>query len=270
MGYNGLIIKSTDGGDSWKTQNSGVSKYLTSVYFTDANRGYAVGEHGTILKTKDGGTTWTLQAEITSKKLFSVYFPSTDRGYAVGAEGAILKTADTGKTWTVLTSGISSALFCVRFTDVNAGYATGGYGVILKTINGGRTWVSQASHTTRDIYCIQFPTVDTVYAGGFATNSGSGGVLRATVITAKQAAAKRSATEMEMGRNGELVFDMPHRSRVKITVLDLQGRLLAKALEEVWEPGPHLVDVSGVNLPHGFYLLDLMAEGYHRAIRFNR
>ena len=43
----------------WEQQNSGTSQSLRSVYFTDVNTGYAVGDNGTdngiILKTTDGG-----------------------------------------------------------------------------------------------------------------------------------------------------------------------------------------------------------------------
>ena len=34
---------------------------LYSVYFTDQNTGYVVGDNGDILKSTDGGTTWTTQ-----------------------------------------------------------------------------------------------------------------------------------------------------------------------------------------------------------------
>ncbi len=33
---------------------------LKSVYFTNANTGYAVGNYGTIIKTIDGGEQWTI------------------------------------------------------------------------------------------------------------------------------------------------------------------------------------------------------------------
>ena len=56
---NGTILKTIDGGTTWTTLSSGTTNDLNSVYFTDANTGYAVGDTGTILKTIDGGTTWT-------------------------------------------------------------------------------------------------------------------------------------------------------------------------------------------------------------------
>ena len=62
---NGIILKTTDGGENWTLQNNiGITNYLFSVYFIDSNTGWAVGWYegqnfaGTIYKTTDGGTTW--------------------------------------------------------------------------------------------------------------------------------------------------------------------------------------------------------------------
>ena len=57
-GYCGKILKTTNGGENWISQNSGTSKRLTSVYFTDNQTGWAVGWNGTILKTINGGVTF--------------------------------------------------------------------------------------------------------------------------------------------------------------------------------------------------------------------
>lgn len=51
----GRIFKTVDGGTNWSLLTSGTTNSLSSVYFTDANTGYAVGENGTILKTTNGG-----------------------------------------------------------------------------------------------------------------------------------------------------------------------------------------------------------------------
>ena len=53
-----VILKTTDSGANWTAQTSGTTNWLSSVYFTDANTGYAVGAGGTILKTTDGGGTF--------------------------------------------------------------------------------------------------------------------------------------------------------------------------------------------------------------------
>ncbi|MDQ3020430.1 MAG: YCF48-related protein [Bacteroidota bacterium] len=57
VGYNGLILKTSDGGITWNVQQSGVSNTLRSVDFADAANGFAVGDDGIILKTTNGGLT---------------------------------------------------------------------------------------------------------------------------------------------------------------------------------------------------------------------
>ena len=94
-----IIIKTTDGGINWTVQLSQLSdssRILYSVYFTDANTGYAVGAGGKILKTTDGGTNWSVQSSGTLEYLQSVYFTDANTGYAVGYNGMIIKTTNGG------------------------------------------------------------------------------------------------------------------------------------------------------------------------------
>ena len=49
------IIKTTNAGIDWDQQFCGTDNNLNSIFFTDVNTGYAVGDIGTILKTTNGG-----------------------------------------------------------------------------------------------------------------------------------------------------------------------------------------------------------------------
>src|SRR5690348_14949398 len=51
VGAGGVILRTTDGGETWNAQSSGVTAYLSAVCFTDANTGTVVGGNGTILHT---------------------------------------------------------------------------------------------------------------------------------------------------------------------------------------------------------------------------
>ena len=81
-GFNGIILKSTDGGNTWSTLNSGVTSTLYSIHFVSPLIGFAVGDNSTIIKTTDGGQTWTpsTSSEITSSYLHSVFFTSETIG----------------------------------------------------------------------------------------------------------------------------------------------------------------------------------------------
>jgi len=58
VGNNGLIIKTTDGGEHWFVQYSGAGFTLHSVFFIDSNTGWTVGDVSEIDKTTNGGLNW--------------------------------------------------------------------------------------------------------------------------------------------------------------------------------------------------------------------
>src|SRR4030095_3580129 len=69
LGGTGIILRTTDGGDSWAEQTSyslpqGANSFF-AVSFTDANTGTIVGEAGIILQTTDGGKQWNSQPTVT-------------------------------------------------------------------------------------------------------------------------------------------------------------------------------------------------------------
>jgi hypothetical protein len=64
----------------WQWQNPlPQGNLLNSVYFTDANKGFVVGDAGTIIKTTDGGTDF-IEEPILSRTIFSIYpNPASDK-----------------------------------------------------------------------------------------------------------------------------------------------------------------------------------------------
>jgi photosystem II stability/assembly factor-like uncharacterized protein len=149
---NGIILKTTNGGTTWTTLWSHPTSYLKSVFFTNANIGYAVGGYyfgskGIVLKTTDGGITWETLLLEPNYALISIFFTETNTGYTVGRGnefGIILKTTDGGTTWTTISKGILDDLNSVFFANDKTGYAVGGNfwnsGIILKTIDSGANW----------------------------------------------------------------------------------------------------------------------------------
>ena len=112
---------------------------LRSVYFTDLNTGYAVGNYGTILKTSDGGDSWTVLTSGTTHTLFSLTFTDNNTGYATGESGILLKTTDGGNLWTKLSTGMTKNLLSIYFPSKNTGFIVGQNGIILKTTDAGNT-----------------------------------------------------------------------------------------------------------------------------------
>ena len=58
VGYQGMILHTSDGGISWEIQTSGTPRNLRDVSFSGTKYGWAVGDSGCVIKTSNGGITW--------------------------------------------------------------------------------------------------------------------------------------------------------------------------------------------------------------------
>jgi len=143
-GY-GIILNTTDGGDSWTVQDSSNMEFW-SIWFTDKNHGWAVGYkesgiHGFIYHTSDGGQNWSFN-DSSQYELHDVFFVNENTGFAVGggrSRSTVLRTTNAGADWEE-TDEYGKQLITVHFVDDTVGWAAGAEGYILKTEDGGQTW----------------------------------------------------------------------------------------------------------------------------------
>ncbi|MEO0095194.1 MAG: YCF48-related protein [candidate division WOR-3 bacterium] len=146
-----IIVKTTNGGQNWVVQNSGMMGDLWGVCFVNEQTGYAVGD--TILKTTNGGSTWVkLNYAVQGGPLRGVHFPvDANTGYACGFSyqssqgGTVIKTTNGGASWQILMGGQTySRYHGLYFLNNQTGYLIGNdpnQGLsIMKTTNGGSSW----------------------------------------------------------------------------------------------------------------------------------
>ncbi len=148
-GFYSNYLKTIDGGNNWSIQSDNLGYWLRAVFFTDANHGYAVGDHGIVLKTTDGGSLWNpipLPGNLSSRDYRSLYFMNTDTGLIVGGHlsndsiQTILKTTDGGSNWNIIADNVGPMLNGIDFADASIGYAVGNGGTVLKSTDAGDTW----------------------------------------------------------------------------------------------------------------------------------
>lgn len=178
-GYYGLIIKSTDGGESWSQLSSPDTTYYRGIYFFNGQRGFVSGYGGTILYTTDGGQNWTNKTSGTSYNLYGITFIDEFEGWVVGQNGTILHTTDRGDSWTSQTSGTTGIILEVEFATSKKGWVCGYGGYLRYTSNAGTNWVAQTSGTTQNLYKVSAPDSMKVWVAGWGriilhtTNAGS-------------------------------------------------------------------------------------------------
>ncbi|MEP7235829.1 MAG: YCF48-related protein [Ignavibacteriota bacterium] len=168
VGRDGIILRTSDGGISWKFLPSDpLVDPLYSIAFPkgDTSLGIAVGIYGTILRTVNGGTNWFPIQTKFGKTLRSVCFLDAITMVAVGDYGSMLKSTDAGLSWDSLYSGTTKHLYGVSFATPNIGLAAGDSGIALTTSDAGRTWVKH-QFKNKDVFtCVAFPDSLTGYMG---------------------------------------------------------------------------------------------------------
>lgn len=135
VGYDaglGVIMKTTDGGNTWTNIVTNLEGRLNSVSFSNTTDGIAVGTVGKIYKTSDGGNTWVQKNSNTVNNLNGVSFYNENRIIAVGNFGSIVTSNNNGEDWAEEVSGTESTLRNVNKSSIATAFAVGGLGTVVK------------------------------------------------------------------------------------------------------------------------------------------
>ncbi len=132
VGSNGTILRTEDGGETWKRVDKNLREWLYAVAFADEKRGYAVGARGIILRTDDGGDNWKDVESGFNSNLFAVAVAGRDDVLVTGEQGRIIHSADGGATWEMQPTITSSPLYSVAYRGGYNLWVAGRGGAILR------------------------------------------------------------------------------------------------------------------------------------------
>ena len=118
VGHDALVLATTDGGQTWKTQNfqPALNSPLFSIQALSDTTAVAVGAFGLLKITQDGGTTWTdvVAPEVNGESLHlnAVTRLANGKLVVVGERG-LLGISDDGQQWRRLASPYEGSFFGV-------------------------------------------------------------------------------------------------------------------------------------------------------------
>lgn len=199
-GYYGTILKTTNGGLTWNSQESGTRTMLSDITFTEQSTGWAVtyfaeDRMGRIIKTTNGGGTWNTQFRNPEGQITKIFFIDHDKGWVVG--NGVFKTSDGGNTWQKLSDTILTYLdvcWDVHFSDPSNGVVID-HTSFEKTTDGGETWqwgelpcpVPYTNFRVEGVHCFDSNSWiivgSTNFINGVVYKTSDGGITWTTQIT---------------------------------------------------------------------------------------
>jgi photosystem II stability/assembly factor-like uncharacterized protein len=138
VGSGGATIISTNGGQTWVTDNIADALDLRSITYNDGKL-FTCSVGSKIYKSVDNGENW-IPIETPAFILWDIAFANDSIGYGVGLYNTSIKTTDGGENWFSVSPIIQNhSMFAIKFINQSIGYVVGG-SEISKTTDGGNSW----------------------------------------------------------------------------------------------------------------------------------
>ena len=141
--YGAYILKTTDGGRTWKEQNLPEHFRAGSISFFDGKCGWAANCYTNFkpcfIYTDNGGATWRPCADPIGGMVYYIDLAAVGEreAWAADRSNMLLHTID-GLNWQYVNPGVSGWFYNVEFPDAEHGYAAGS--TLIATDDGGKTW----------------------------------------------------------------------------------------------------------------------------------
>lgn len=97
-----IIIKTVDGGISWKACSTNVTNEFYSVFALNEDTCFVAGSSGIIIKTVDGGENWSNINSGVTANLFRIHFFDDSTAVAISSND-IMRSIDGGDSWSPVT-----------------------------------------------------------------------------------------------------------------------------------------------------------------------
>jgi photosystem II stability/assembly factor-like uncharacterized protein len=234
----GYIANTTDGGKTWKYQDSITSKLL-AVDFINSIYGFAVGTNwnnstGFVYSTADGGNSWIWEQFIGLGAFWDIGFLDDKNGWITG-DGKILNTTDGGNTWGTQVLGLQYVIRkLIVLKNERVAYAFGDY-----------------------FYGPPFTLLFTDLNNIAAANNEN--LPNSFQLMQNYPNPFNTTTSIN--------YKLPRRSFVMLTVYDLLGRELEILVSEEKETGVYNENWNADKFPSGVYITKIEAGDFTAFIK---
>lgn len=228
QGSEGIIIRSTNEGDSWETMQS-FERPIEKIQFVNSTTGFASSD-SRVYKSTNGGANWVDIDLPTSGYFLTFYMANANIGYASNWDNTY-KTLDGGATWFEQNTVLPNTSFRdIEFApgSTSIGWMCGSDGAIVYTNNsgGGAIGIEPISGNVPEKY-----SLSQNYPNPFNPTTN---------------------IKLQIAKSGF----------VKLTVFDISGREAATLVNENLNAGEYNVDFNASGLSSGVYFYRIETAGF--------
>lgn len=212
----GMVMKSTDGGDSWGISFESPDDFL-KIQFLNETEGYVLADK-LCIKTNNGGEDWQLvfpERQFTPDSFSDICFITPETGY-ISDNISLMKTTDGGVNWVMEPVFPDGGIKAIYFVDGLSGWVVGSGGLIYHTESGGTFSIKDHEEKNTSSSCIIYPNP-------------SGGIVK-------------------------ISFRLDGQEDVEIGMYTLQDLRICFYKEMRLNPGSYSYEWDPANLPSGIYL----------------
>lgn len=174
VGYNGLLMKTADTGNTMTHVNIPTQAFLKSIFCFDEAVGFIGATNGGVFKSTDAGENWSKIRDSQVDVNATFFALNNQKAWISEKAGELAVTNDGGQSWTTIFTNIDSLLTKISFVNESEGYAVIDESpliyqrndtVVVKTTDGGASWDTIPVAFTSNIYFIKTYGEENIWIG---------------------------------------------------------------------------------------------------------
>lgn len=224
--WRSIVLRTTDGGESWSTQYSGdrIIETAIKLSFPDPQNGFVAlqrlnSPEKFFIKTNDGGISWTEMPFVNANET-GIGFINENTGWISGVFNMGYTTTNGGQNW--INANIGLHISNYKFFGDTLGFACGQY--VFK--------YSKTTGITQISYSVPY---------GFSLSQNYPNPFNPSTI---------------------IVYDLPKKEFVSLKIFDISGKELMSLVNKLQSPGSYKIVLESNNLSSGTYFYRIEAGDF--------